>query len=400
MDEIKGGRWAKTSDYVKGIQCLGYSLRMNEMDASIQVTKDNVTRELDDGILAKIKNGLRDLELEHEGRIRDTMTQVAYTNQFHPVRDYLTGLTGKHDGIDHIGQFVDNYLCFERDIEASGFAKIAFKRWLVGCVSKVLYQTQNPVFVWAGNQGLGKSTLARWLCPDALQDYFNEGQVNPADKDDMIRLCGSFLWEIPEIQATTRRSDQSALKDFFTKQVVRVRRSYARMDIKKPALASFIATFNEDNAGFLRDTTGNRRYLTIQIDGIDHAYAQLDVNRMWTQAVNMLEVDKRSYRLNEAEKEQQEAVNSRYIAQTAVGLMFEECFTVDKAGGVFMTTVEIYEELERRGLKGSQNNNLNELARHLSSYGLSKSRPRKDNPQRKVGYTGLVLRDTVGTIKP
>lgn len=47
-------------------------------------------------------------------------------------------------------------------------------------------------------------------------------------------------------------------------QEITLRKAYTKYDITKPAITSFIGTINEDGAGFLTDTTGNRRYVIIK----------------------------------------------------------------------------------------------------------------------------------------
>ena len=94
-----------------------------------------------------------------------------------------------------------------------------------------------------GPQGIGKSFLVRWLCPK--ERYYIEGGINTEDKDSLIRLASKWIWEVGELQATTRKADREALKDFISRRDVTVRPAYGRYDIVKPALASFIVTINE-----------------------------------------------------------------------------------------------------------------------------------------------------------
>jgi hypothetical protein len=65
-------------------------------------------------------------------------------------------------------------------------ATIAVDHWRVA-VAKVYTGSQNPMMVWDGGQGIGKSTLAHWI-GSGLPGYFIEGPINVSDKDSDIRL--------------------------------------------------------------------------------------------------------------------------------------------------------------------------------------------------------------------
>ena len=105
--------------------------------------------------------------------------------------------------------------------------------------------------VLLGAQGKGKSGLAEWLCP--VPRLFYEGPINPDDKDSLIRLINNWIWEVAELDSTTKRSERSALKHFISTKTVKVRVPYGQYDTEKPAAASMIGTINEDGTGFLHD---------------------------------------------------------------------------------------------------------------------------------------------------
>ncbi len=118
----------------------------------------------------------------------------------------------------------------------------------------------------AADQGAGKSHFGKLDVSAA--GYFIEKHVNPDDKDCSLYRTRAFVWEIMEIGATTKRADVEALKAHITATTVTERKAYGHYDTVKPAVASYIGTVNPDGAGFLQDTTGNRRFAVVYLSAL------------------------------------------------------------------------------------------------------------------------------------
>jgi len=366
----------KTKDFMLAFDQLGYSFRLNILDDTIEVNGKPIT----DGQAAIIRNQVRDVGLINTSRIGDALMENAYTNQYNPIREYLDSL--QWDGKDWIDVLAVGYLT-----DTSEQSPWAFKRWLIGAVAKVYEKAQNFMLVFDGSQGIGKSVLTRWLCP--LPEYFMEGRINPDDKDAMLRLCNKMVWEVSELQSTTRKADREALKGFITTEEVTIRRAYARYDISKPAICSLVGTINEDGAGFLTDPTGNRRFVILNLTAINWAYRQeVDINQVWAQAVNLYKQGE-SWKLTTPEKEQQSQVNSSYEMESFVHILFNEYYLIDPQSSEWATLNDIINKLEVNGLKGSQQANINELTRILTKGGAKRFRARV-GVKRPVAYKGVI----------
>ena len=368
---------ANTEDYCKGLRYLGYQIRLNTLDNTMEVNG----KPIDDVLAAKIRSDMFDLGFKGKGRIEDAQLVEANRNRYHPIKELLEQT--EWDGEDTLAKLLD-YI--ELDVpEDFGYA--AFKRWLIGAVAKVYTGTRNYMLVWDGGQEVGKSTLARWLNP--LPEFHHEGQINPEDKDNLRYLATKWTWEVAEVDATVKRADIAALKDFISKQEVTVRPAYARYDLIRPALASLIGTINSDGAGFLRDKTGSSRFLTIRISTVNFEYmADIDPAQIWAQAYQWYKAGE-PWRLTTAEEIQRNAINSEYETESYLETLFNMHYQVDPARtDVWCSSIEILNVLQEKGLSGAQRANLIELQTHLQKRGAVKTR-RKDGGQKQTVYLGV-----------
>ncbi len=369
-------KYPKTEDYLNGFKSLAFSFRLNELDNTIEVNQ----KPIDDVVRDIVLNKMRDIGLDKVGWVERAISYGASQNKYHPIKEFFNTL--KWDKKDHITHFIDNFL-----EETTGFGAIALRRWMVGAVAKVFEQGQNFMMVWDGPQGVGKSVLARWLCP--LPEYFIEGAIRPDDKDSMLRAINNLVWEVGELQATTRKSDKEALKDFVSKKVITVRRSYATYDMVKPACASFIGTINEDGAGFLTDPTGSRRFVIINIRKIRWDYADyVDINDLWAQAVALYKKGEQ-WGLTPEEKSRQKLINEKYQMDSPVAMFFAEHYTIDPNSDKYETVADIMDVLFVAGLKGNQRANMHELSRLMKRMGAETYRP-KINGKRPRAYKGVI----------
>lgn len=361
---------------------LGYSFRLNLADMSIEVNGTPIS----DIKMAELRTVMRDRGVKNMAALEDAYLVEAQRNAYHPIKDYLNTLVW--DGKDHISALA---LKLKSDTEPVTYADgsvmplhaVYLYRWLIGAVAKVLDGEQNPMLVWDGPQGIGKSLLARWLCP--LPNYFIESSINVQDKDSDVRLMSMFLWEVSELDATTRRADVSALKAFITKGKVTVRKAYGRSDVTGAALCSFIGTVN-NSTGFLADETGSRRFYITRLTGIDWSYRQIDKDQIWAQAMHLY-LNGEQPRLSPEERAAQERVNQTYEIETPLDDWIQRYFTLTGDPDDTLSIGEIIEYLAEKGIRlsGSERVQLLEVARVLLRKGVVKKHTR--NGKRWAGIT-------------
>ena len=325
---------------------LGYTFRLNLLSDEVEVNGELIS----DVERAKMRTSLRDLGVGPIGAVDDTIIAEAAARAYHPIREYLDALVW--DGTARLG---DLAACFASTDDPIVYADgrrvplltVYLGRWLIGAVAKVYEQAQNLMFVLVGPQGSGKSTFARWLC-SPLPHLHIESAINVTDKDTDVRLMSYWIWEVGELDATTRKQDVSALKEFVTRGTVTVRKSYGRHDVRKPAVASLIGTVNESD-GFLADTTGNRRFLVATITAIDPRYQAIDINQVWAEVLHLYRQGA-SWRLTPEEMVAQVEANRRHeVGDPLDGWLEKHFFFYDPAHDISgMTTADIIDVLRER----------------------------------------------------
>ncbi len=379
----------RTVDYLLALRAAGVNVRLNEMNSRIEVwggldLLPNDPEPMSDIHESIILNWLTDVGHVGKDRMLQAVAEAAASNSYHPLKDYLRGL--EWDGVDHLGRFLD-CLTFDDDGQTG---RAFFRRWLIGAVAKVMEQGQNFMLVLDGTQGIGKSYLVRWLCP--LHRYFIEGAVHPDDKDSYLRLMSNWIWEVGELEGTTRKADRAALKDFITRREITVRAPFGRHDIVRPAVASLVGTINEDGAGFLNDPTGTRRFAVVKVNHIDFAYGKVNRDQLWAQVFTFY-LHGEPWELTGDEKAMQQTINARYEADSPVEQYLRKRFTWSKDASArqeyFMQSIDIMEDLKLAGLSGNERANLMELSTLLKREGLHKARVKG-----MTGFYGIAEKGT------
>lgn len=367
---------------VTALSDLGYTFRLNEAGDVIEVNN----KRLDDFDLATIRARMR-AEGFPADAVEDIIKMEAALHRYHPIKTYLMNVGLTYDG----GQHISHLACYFEDTTAPFKLFAAWlRKWLIGAVAKAMNgsRSQNAMLVLDGPQGVGKSYFARWLC-SPMPDYFLDDAINPADKDSTIRLAMYWIWEVGELGATMRKADVEALKAFISRQVVTVRKPYAKIDMVKPSLASLIGTVN-NSAGILADQTGNRRFLVATINSIDWTYTQnVDPNQVWAEAFTAYSQGETWY-LSGGERQQSEENNSTYRVPNPIEGYLTKYFNIDAACTTEWTsTSEIVARLFDMGYKGQSTRSVAmEVAATLSEMGLVKEK-RRNGGAPIWGYTGI-----------
>ena len=201
-------------------------------------------------------------------KIADALTAVLTRHSYHPIRDYLSGLTW--DGVPRLDRIIIDYM----GAEDSELNRAMSRKHFVAAVARVF----NPgckydyCLIMSGAEGVGKSTLLRVMGGK----WFNDSITTLEGKEGMEQLRRAWVVELGEL-SSIKRSDVEQVKAHLSKQVDIYRAAYARRVLEHPRQCVFCGTTNE--ALFLKGDTGNRRFWVIPV------VAELRKYRDWSEAI-------------------------------------------------------------------------------------------------------------------
>ncbi|RKT00191.1 VapE domain-containing protein [Flavobacterium sp. 123] len=219
-----------------------------------------------------------------KGRIKTNLSSLRnllysdFCVLFNPFEDYFFNLPSYDEKTDYITELANTITTTKQDLWQQ-----CFKKWLVamvGCVldDKVINHT---VIVFSGKQGLGKTTWVEKLVPRPLKEYLFSGTINPNNKDTLVQLSECMLINLDELE-NLNRSEIGSLKEIITKTQIRMRKAYGHNNETMPRRASFAGSVN--TAQFLNDSTGSRRFLCFELEGIKYQH-NVDINLAFSQAL-------------------------------------------------------------------------------------------------------------------
>ena len=216
--------------------------------------------------------------IKGKGIIDDALQEVTQANKFHPVREYLTGLTW--DGECRVDTLFIDYI----GAEDTEYIRAVTRKWVCGAVARVMVPgiKFDTAIVLYGAQGLGKSLILERLG----RKWFNNSLVDIKTKDALEQIQGSWINELAEL-APTYKNDNEIVKAFISRTSDRFRSPYGRRTEEYPRQCVFAGSTN--NLMFLKDRTGNRRFWPITGDKdrkTKNAWdiTQDDIDQLWAEA--------------------------------------------------------------------------------------------------------------------
>lgn len=207
-------------------------------------------------------------------RIDEVIIQLARSNTFHPVREYLEKL--EWDGVPRLNNWLIKYL------NANGPEKYlrAVGKYVLLAMIKRIYEPGckfDQVLILEGRQGIGKSTALKILA----HPWHSDAYMNIADKDSVLNLQGTWIYELGELSAM-RRAEINTLKDFITRTTDRIRPPYGKRKVEYHRQSVFIGTTNSNE--YLKDSSGNRRFWPVSVNKINLAALKKDRDQLLAEA--------------------------------------------------------------------------------------------------------------------
>ena len=216
------------------------------------------------------------------GKCQEALLKVAIEKSFHPVKEFLKSLP-QWDKVERVSTLLIKYLG-AADCE---YVRAVTRKTLCAAIARVMKPgiKFDTILVLIGGQGIGKSTIF-----DVLGGKFFSDSLSIADMHDKTaaeKLQGSWILEIGEL-AGIKKVDEDTLKSFLTRQDDKYRASYGRVVEEHPRQCIIVGTTNQE-AGFLRDTTGGRRFWPVKVKGGSEfkPWDIKDVEQIWAEVLVM-----------------------------------------------------------------------------------------------------------------
>jgi len=248
--------------------------------------------------------------------------------EYNPIQDFLSHLP-KWDGQNHIARLFSRLpgLSSEQLNYLTIWLRSAVAHWL----QMDMLHGNECVPTLIGLQGCGKTVFVRRLLPPHLREYFL-GHLNLSNKfDKEMALTNNLFVNLDELEAI-RPSQQASLKQTLSVSKVNGRPIFGRTQEDRPRFASFVATTN--NRHPLKDATGSRRYICIQIpDGqmIDNT-GEIDYAQLYAQVVYELQELEAPYWFSNDEVARIQQLNQEFLEQKDIAEIVEICFRKPKEG--------------------------------------------------------------------
>lgn len=217
--------------------------------------------------------------------VRDMINSEA-TPIFNPLNEFFSS---KEFEPGNIEKYVN---CIKPNNEYNIWA---FKKWLVGSVHNWISPIQETkvsplTLVLCGQkQGTGKTSFFRNLLPKDLRKYLIEHRIDAKDKDSVYNLVKGLIVLDDEFGGLATK-DVKDFKKIADANQIDIRLPYSAFYSKMKRKASLAGTSNESDV--LKDVTGNRRILPINVESIDYdSMVKINTDDLWREAFNLWRSD-------------------------------------------------------------------------------------------------------------
>lgn len=216
----------------------------------------------------------REMFMVTETTTRSAVQNIAFNNQYHPVRDYLASL--QWDGTPRIDTWLIDYggakdNLYVRQIAAMFLIQMVARVMEPGCKA-------DYILFLVGPQGIFKSTVASKLG----KQWFSDDLPDIRDKrKTSLHLCGLWVAELSELSSMSR-AEVEDWKAFAARRVDKYQKPYGHYETIQPRQNVFIGTTNDSAP--LKDKTGNRRDWIVEVRKFDVEKLVVNLDQLFAEA--------------------------------------------------------------------------------------------------------------------
>ena len=220
------------------------------------------------------------------------VTKVSDDRSYHPIREFIANLPA-WDGVERVDTLLIDYLA----AEDTPYVRAVTRKTLCAAIKRVLAPGSkfDSMLVLNGPQGVGKSTLIAKLAGEWFSDSLNLSDTK--DKTAAEKLQGYWILEIGEL-AGLRKAEVETLRSFLSRQNDIYRAAFGKRATPHLRQCVFFGTTNAES-GYLRDTTGNRRFWPVKTPGggAKHSWelTDEDIRQIWAEVLVYVERGEKLY---------------------------------------------------------------------------------------------------------
>lgn len=323
-----------------------YEFRFNVLTACVEYRERNsfnfYFRSVDKRVLASIT-----MNAMYEGIKLWDKDVARYLNSdrvpvYHPVEEFLYDLP-RWDGKDHISDLAQRVPC------NNPYWTQLFRRWFLSMVAywrgldKRHANSTSPILI--GPQAYRKSTFCRLILPPCLQAYFTDSIDFSRKRDAELYLNRFLLINMDEFDQIGT-NQQAFLKHILQKPVVNTRRPNASAVETLRRYASFIGTSNHKD--LLTDTSGNRRFIGIEVTGAIDVVRPIDYEQLYAQAMAALYSNER-YWFDEKDETIMKETNREFEQSPAIEQLFQVYYRAadEEEEGEWLLAADILQRVQK-----------------------------------------------------
>jgi putative DNA primase/helicase len=281
---------ATLENIAAGLDSLNVVPRINLMNATVSFRLPRCVApagfgtmgqdEVDQMVLGALADCFARVGMRARDPVKKLIIEAALSHRFHPMLDLVKATTW--DGQDHYSRLLGTVRCSDPD-----WLAIYLRRWLLQTVEcfagweKRKKSQKALALVLVGGQGIGKSRWLTSLVPDEMgRAGVHLNLTGVSSRDSKHEALKQLVTELGEIGTTTRKTAVEDLKAFLADPADSYRLPYGVNWTDRPRCTSFAGTTN--NAEPLVDTTGNRRFLIVEVEKCNPEH-RVDLAQLWAQ---------------------------------------------------------------------------------------------------------------------
>lgn len=212
-------------------------------------------------------------------KVDDALALEIEKKKFHPITTYLKSL--QWDGIPRVDTLLIDYFGAEDNV----YTRAAIRKMLCAAVTRVFHPGTkfDTALILVGPQATYKSTFVKRLGKEWFSDTFTTVQ----GKESFEQIQGAWLVEIAELSGL-KKAEVETIKHYISKCEDSFRPAYGRTIETYKRQCVFFGTTNSKD--FLRDPTGNRRFLPIDVrpefatKNVAKELVDEEVDQIWAEA--------------------------------------------------------------------------------------------------------------------